>query len=188
MAKKAKGKAGLKLVTEETRDVEKQFRDLYDRANTHGPTAGLAGERLRKLVADNPVERLWNRIPGPMTAAEAFALEQSPLFTPGVRVCWKGKLADIRKDLAGENPSEVESLLAQHAALCWLRLAEVELLHTAKLAPSHTLTLGAYYDKRLSMAQRRFTRACETLERVRMMRRRAAATDEARGAGERRRA
>jgi hypothetical protein len=87
------------------------------------------------------------------------------------------QLADLRRELAGDNPSKVESLLAHHAALCWLRLAEVELMFSSKLAGSHTLTLGAYYDKRLSMAQRRFTRACETLERVRMMRARRADRD-----------
>lgn len=188
MAKKAKDKAGLKLVTEETRDVEKQFRDLYDRANKQGPAAGLAGERLRELLRANPDARLWERIAGPLSVAQTFALGQSAGITPGVQACWEERLKDIRKDLAGENPSEVERLLAQHAALCWLRLAEVEILYSSKLGNQHTLTVGAYYEKRLSMAQRRFTRACETLERVRMMRRRAAATDEARGAGARRRA
>jgi hypothetical protein len=34
---------------------------------------------------------------------------------------------------------------------------------------SHTLTLGMYWEKRLSAAQRRFTRACETLARVRKL-------------------
>ena len=33
---------------------------------------------------------------------------------------------------------------------------------------------GLYYEKRLTLAQRRYTKACETLERVHMMRRRAA--------------
>jgi hypothetical protein len=170
---KAKDKAGLKLITEETRDVEKEFRDLYDRANKQTPGAGVAAERLREVLNKHPAERLWERIPGPLKVAEDFALEHTPGITPGVRVCWRVQLADIRRELRGENPSPVESLLAQHAALCWLRLAEVELLYTSKLGTSHTLTVGAYYEKRLSMAQRRFTRACETLERVRMMRRRA---------------
>ena len=183
---KAKDKGGLKLVTAEAQDAEKQFRDLYDRANKQGPGAGAAGDRLRELLTKHPAERLWERIPGPLKVAEDFALEHSPGVTPGVRVCWRVQLADIRKELAGENPSEVERLLAQHVALCWLRLAEVELLYTSKLGTSHTLTVGAYYEKRLSMAQRRFTRACETLERVRMMRRRAGQIGETVEAGKKR--
>lgn len=175
MARKAKDKSGLKLVTAEAQDVEKQFREMYDRANTQGAAAGLAGERLRELVRDNEAAKLWKRIPAPMAVALDFALEHAGGVTPGVRVCWRKQLDDLQEKLAGENPSEVESLLAQHAALCWLRLAEVELLYSAKLGNSHPLAVGAYYDKRLSMAQRRFTRAVETLERVRMLRARAAA-------------
>ncbi|HEX8354175.1 MAG TPA: hypothetical protein VF611_14805, partial [Pyrinomonadaceae bacterium] len=110
MAKIAKDKAGLKLVTEETRDVEKQFRDLYDRANQKTPAAGVAAERLSDLISANVDARLWERIKGPLSVAQDFALEHSPGVSPGVRVCWRARLADIRKDLAGENPSEVESL------------------------------------------------------------------------------
>jgi hypothetical protein len=170
---KGKDKGGLKLVTQEAQDVEKRFRELYDRANKQTPGAGVAAERLREVLTEHPAGRLWERIPGPPKVAEDFALEHTPGITPGVRVCWRVQLADIRRELAGEDPSPVESLLAQHAALCWLRLAETELQFTAHTAKSHTLTAGAYWDKRLSTAQRRFTRAVETLERVRMMRRRA---------------
>lgn len=173
MARKAKDKSGLKLVTAEAQDIEKQFRDLYERANNRTAGAGIAAARLSELMRDNASARLWERIAGPMSVAESFALEHQAGATPGVRECWRERLKDIRNDLKGDNPSEAESLLAQHAALCWLRLAELEILYTSKLNVQHTLTLGAYYEKRLSMAQRRFTKACETLERVRMMRRRA---------------
>ena len=136
---------------------------------------------------DNPTEELWRRIPGPLAVAESHAVEHFAGATPGVRETWRARLANIRKDLASENPSVVETMLAHHAALCWLRLSEVELLNTTKLSQSHTLTLGAYYDKRLTMAQRRSTRACETVEGVRMMRCRAGA-DRGAAEAERRRA
>lgn len=171
---KAKVKGALKLVTAEAQDVEKRFRDLYDSTNKQTGAKESDAIALRDLMGDNAGEKLWRRIPGPLRVAEEFALEHSPGITPGVVECWRLRPAETRHDLAGVNPSEVESLLAQHASLCWLRLAGVELLYTSKLGTSHTLTLGAYYDKRLTMAQRRFTRACETLERDRMMKQRAA--------------
>lgn len=179
MGAKAKDKTGLKLVTAEAQDVEKRFRGLYDKANKNlptgaaGPAALAAGEELAKLLSDNPAEKLWKRVAGPLAVARRFALENSPGTTPALRACWAERLSCMTDEMAGENPSEVESLLAQHIALCWLRLAEVELQYTSTLSGSHTLTTGVYYEKRLTMAQRRFTRACETLERVRMMRRRA---------------
>ena len=104
-----------------------------------------------------------------MAIAEAFALEHSSGMTPGVAECWRDRLANMRKELAGEGPSEAESLLAQHAAMCWLRLAEVELQYTSHLAKSHTFASGVYHEKRLTLAQKRFTRACESLARVRKM-------------------
>ena len=64
-------------------------------------------------------------------------------------------------------------MLAHHAAICWLRLADAEAQFTLRTSNQHTLTSGIYYEKRLAMAQRRFKRAVETLERVRMMKRRA---------------
>jgi hypothetical protein len=174
VAGKAKGEGALKLVTEETRDVEKQFRELFERANGKSRGAEEAAARMRGLMGDNPAEKLWRRVQGPMICAIEYALEKSPGATPGVRECWRAQLEDIRKRLAGEEASEVESLLARHAALCWLRLAQVEVKHSAFTSGEHTLTSGAYWDKRLSMAQRRFVKACESLERVRMMMRRGA--------------
>jgi hypothetical protein len=171
---KAKDKGALKLVTAEAQDVEKKFRELYERANKRTAGAGIAAERLRELMSDNAGAKLWQRIAGPMSVAESFAVEHTAGATPGVRECWRAQLKDIRDELAGDKPSEVEYLLAHHAALCWLRLAETEILYTSKLSTPQTLAVGVYFEKRLTAAQRRFTRACETLERVRMMRRRAA--------------
>jgi hypothetical protein len=170
---KAKDAKGLKLVTEEVQDVEARFADLYDRANHKTAAAEKAADRLRALMNENEAEVLWRRIPGPLSVAQSFALEHASGVTPGVRECWCLRLEDIRRDLEGESPSEGESLLAQHAALCWLRLAEVELQYTGHLSKPHSSAQGLYYERRLTLAQRRFTKACETLERVRMMRRRA---------------
>ncbi|HET8670642.1 MAG TPA: hypothetical protein VFM05_08480 [Candidatus Saccharimonadales bacterium] len=59
----------------------------------------------------------------------------------------------------------LEKLLIQQAALCWLKLNLVELSYSGTMKQSITLTLGIYWKRRLSAAQRRFTRACETTTR-----------------------
>ncbi len=63
----------------------------------------------------------------------------------------------------------LEKLLIQDAALSWLKLSLVELHYAHVMKQSITLTLGIFWEKRLSAAQRRFTRACETLARVRKL-------------------
>lgn len=57
----------------------------------------------------------------------------------------------------------------EQTALCWLKLNLVELSYSGTMAQSITLPLGMYWKKRLSAAQRGFTRACETLARVRRL-------------------
>lgn len=78
MAAKGRGKGDLKLVTAEAQAIEQKFRDLYDRANQNTAGAGVAAERLREVLSDNPTARLWERIPGRLKVAEDFALEHSP--------------------------------------------------------------------------------------------------------------
>lgn len=65
--------------------------------------------------------------------------------------------------------SIVYHLWIQHAALSWLKLSLVELHYSHTMKQSITLTHGVFWEKRLTAAQRRFTRACETLARVRKL-------------------
>ena len=57
----------------------------------------------------------------------------------------------------------------QHTTLCWFRLSMLELRYTSVMRKSITLTLGAYWERRLTAAQKRFNRAYESLERVRKL-------------------
>lgn len=92
-----------------------------------------------------------------------------------MKECWKQRLQGLKKDLGNDDAPMLEQLLIQQAALCWLKLNLVELSYSGTMAQSHTLTLGMCWEKRLSSAQRRFTRACETLARVRKLSRNAPA-------------
>ena len=46
-----------------------------------------------------------------------------------------------------------EQLLIQQAALCWLKLNVIQLQYSNAMKQSITLTLGMYWEKRLSAAQ-----------------------------------
>ena len=89
--------------------------------------------------------------------------------TAGLKECWKHRLQVMKKDLGYAEAPLLEKLLIQQAALCWLKLSLVELSYSGTMKQSITLTLGMYWEKRLSAAQKRFTRACETLSRVRKL-------------------
>jgi hypothetical protein len=82
---------------------------------------------------------------------------------------WTLQAQEFKDDLGYRTAPPLEKALIQHAALCWLRLSIMELRYTNVMRQSITLTLGAYWEKRLTAAQKRFNRAGESLERVRML-------------------
>jgi hypothetical protein len=90
--------------------------------------------------------------------------------TEGTRVVIRENYEGQQKALGYATASPLEKTLIEHAALCWLRLQLVEQSYSGVMAESHTLTLGDYWERRLSAAQRRYLRACETLARVRRLR------------------
>jgi hypothetical protein len=64
--------------------------------------------------------------------------------------------------------SMLECLLIDNVINCWLRLQQVELQLTAQSDSENvSIRVVEYWEKRLSVAQRRHLRACETLARVR---------------------
>ncbi len=60
-------------------------------------------------------------------------------------------------------------MMIDNAVLCWARLAVMELRYSAVKAAGNTLASVEHTEKRLNHAQKRFTRACESLARVRKL-------------------
>jgi len=77
-------------------------------------------------------------------------------------------LQQLKEELGYSTAPMLEKLLIEQVALCWLRQNITELTLT-RAANSGTLEQGEYWEKRLSAAQRRYLRACETLARVRKL-------------------
>jgi hypothetical protein len=78
-------------------------------------------------------------------------------------------LEGLGADLGYAESSSLERLLIQQITLCWLNLNLTEYRLTNVMKQSISFACGLYWEKRLTAAQRRFTRACETLARVRKL-------------------
>ena len=128
-------------------------------------TEGKIGtdDQWRGLARDR-----WRDVLSAGHLAEIMVI-QNAHATAGLKECWKHRLQVLKKDLGYDGAPMLEQLLIQQTALCWLKLNLVELGYSNTMKQSITLTLGVYWEKRLSAAQRRFTRACETLARVRKL-------------------
>jgi len=78
-------------------------------------------------------------------------------------------LEDLEKQLGYELAPPLERLLIENILNCWLQYHMVENNYTTVMSGSTTLERGAYWDKRLSVVQRRYLRSIETLAKVRKM-------------------
>jgi hypothetical protein len=147
--------------------IRTRFKALLDKTNKENPRPQDVKALSELLVGERSLE-LWRSIASAGYLAELTVIENAPATT-GVKECWKHRLQVLKKELGSEGAPILEQLLIQQAALCWLKLNLVELSYSNTMKQSITLTLGMYWERRLTAAQKRFTRACETLSRVRRL-------------------
>lgn len=154
---------------EEVRRTElyKKFSAAYDRANKSDPNSAQVKE-LRALLDAHPDENLWRIVHGPHAVAMAGLLAHN-MLTPGITEAWRRRMDALREELGHRGAPPVEKLLINHVVLCWLRLNMCEFIAANALNQAVSLQLANFMEKRLVQAQRRFTRACLTLERVRTL-------------------
>ncbi len=145
--------------------IRAKFQSLLAKTNKENPRPQDVKALADLLVGEKSLE-LWRGVASAGYLAELIVIENARA-TPAVKECWKHRLQALKKELGSDEATLLEKLLIQQAALCWLKLTLVELSYSNVVKQSITLTLGMYWEKRLTAAQRRFTRACETLTRVR---------------------
>lgn len=156
-----------KVISDKSEEILTQFRALLDKTNKEHPNPKDL-RALSDMLSGNRKLELWRDVLSAGHLAEIRVIENAHA-TAGLKECWKHRLQGLKKDLGYDDAPLLEKLLIQQAALCWLKLNLVELSYSGTMAQSITLTLGVYWEKRLTAAQRRFTRACETLARVRKL-------------------
>jgi hypothetical protein len=156
--------------------IRTKFKVLLDKTNKENPRPQDL-KALTELLSDNRGLQLWRDVASAGYLAELLVI-QNARATPAVKECWKHRLQVLKKELGADGAPMLEQLLIQQAALCWLNLSLLEISYSNVMKQSITLTLGLYWEKRLSAAQKRFTRACETLTRVRKLSRNTPALQE----------
>lgn len=77
------------------------------------------------------------------------------------------KMAQLRTELAGANPTAVERLLADRAVLCWFHVHKLEVSYASK--ESMSLALADHYQKCIDRAHRRYLSALKALAEVRKL-------------------
>lgn len=142
----------------------KTVEALIKRTNLENPKQADRDE-LRRLLRENPRKWKWagdvarratDHVVKTYSGRNAFSQESQ---ARAVEV--------MREEYGHKTASPMERMLIEQIIICWLRLNSLEMVHTSKTFESHTTETGLYWDRRLTSAQRRFTRAVETLAKVR---------------------
>ena len=143
-----------------------RVRDLIEKTHKENPTAKDRAA-LRHALEESP--KLW-RWAGDVArvALDQVVMEHHEGSVYMIESLQRG-LTVMRQELGYETAPLLERLLIEQILICWLRLNLLEAWHLKKTTESHTSEIGLYWDRRLSNAQRRLTRATESLAKVRKL-------------------
>jgi hypothetical protein len=139
-----------------------QLVQKVDRANP----APAHIQALRRILDEHP--ELW-RVAGDLAHAAAHnlvdKLDAGPLIAESLKRGWLA----MQDELGYPAASRLECLLIEEVALRWLHLRLVDLEYAGAMSQSILLPSADHWEERLSAAQRRYLRACDTLARIRKL-------------------
>jgi hypothetical protein len=140
-------------------------KEIVDRTNKENPDPADVA-KLKEMLAASP--RLW-RVAGDYSEHAIYQITSDIEGTVFVVESVRAGVDKLKEDLGYKSAPPLEKLLINQISLCWLRLNMLERTHWIKTYESHISEDGLYWDRRLNNAQRRFTRACDSLARVRKL-------------------
>jgi hypothetical protein len=123
---------------------------------------------IREML-DGSADLAWHFIKGPGTRAESVLIDHITKDEDlATKELLRYQLESMRIEVAGENPSPLERLLAERVVATWLEVQLFSGLYGAnlgKLTPGQ----GDYHQKRLDRAHRRHLSAIRTLAQIRKL-------------------
>lgn len=121
---------------------------------------------LERAFRDNP--KLW-RIVGDLNLQTENNLIEKLTDQAVVKAALRQGAHELRENLGQHEAPALERLLIDQVILCWLNLNQIQRAYDHKMEQALTLTVGVYWEKRLTMAQTRYTKAIEMLAKVRRL-------------------
>ncbi len=148
------------------RATSKEAMEIINATNKEKPNEKDV-EALHKLFNEKP--QIWQELTDLAESVQNRILSESFSSSVMLKESYKKRLTLMRDNLGWSAASEIERILIEQVCLNWLRLNLIESLHFTKTTGSHSSEHGIYWEKRLSGAQRRYLRACESLAKVKRL-------------------
>jgi hypothetical protein len=141
-----------------------RLRDLVGRADKGDEKAVPA---IREILDGSP-DLAWRMRNIGKLAERLLVGEMTAEGDAAAKEMMEHQLESMRLDIAGDNPSPLEILLAERVVATWLQVQLFEGLYASGLG-KHALTQDNYYQKRLDRAHGRHLSAIRTLAQIRKM-------------------
>lgn len=142
-----------------------EFHALLDRTNKEKPDKKDV-KALRGTLQRYP--GIWREV-GSLAAQNRSKLIKDVHMTPAAAELIHASMDTLAHELGYDGATALEQMLIDQVLLAWLRLNLWEYQLTEMEAQGMTLTKADFWERRISAAQQRFLRACETLARVRRL-------------------
>ena len=124
------------------------------------------------IEACQSMPRLWQYLSTLSSLAVQSWVDLLASAGPGreiVRRTTEQEIERKRSEVAGQNPSPLERLLAERVALCWVAATYADAEYARKLKAGMSFREGEYYSKRCEQTNRQLLKAIESLARVRRL-------------------
>ncbi len=141
-----------------------RLRRLVERAQAGDQ--GVLPELRQALDAEPAVWRQYGDLAAQAQAAWLRLLAGPDLL---LQESVERKLAELRAELAGPEPSRVEQLLVERVAACWLQTMYADALYAQAKGPEATPAVLRELMKRQESSQRRYLAAIRQLALVRKL-------------------
>jgi hypothetical protein len=149
---------------ESERTVEK-LRDLLRLAEKGDKDAV---PEIRQILDEHP-DLAWRFVHVAHIAEDALIKKMTKEGDLATREIMRCQLEAMREEIAGENPSPLERLLAERVVATWLQIQLFEGLYASGMSKSMTIAQGSFHQKRLDQAYRRHLSAIRALAQMRKL-------------------
>jgi hypothetical protein len=143
----------------------KETRELVN-AIIKGDDSRLA--EFRALLDDPKRGEYWtNCVGSPIAWLRRALIERAAGKRQGLQEAIERKLDAVQVELAGPNPTPLESLLAERAAFCWFIVNRYEQEYVS--AKDWSLSMAEFQHRKIDKAHARYLSALRTLAQVRKL-------------------
>lgn len=122
---------------------------------------------IRKFLIDYP--QMCKLVFGIVESVQSLIVKNMAVDQEVVHVAIEEYLVSIRNDFGYHDAPIMEQLLIENIVTAWLRVQFCETQLAFRMNGEQRMSVMEFWERRLSMAQRRYLAACETLAKIRKM-------------------